>query len=307
MVGSICFKKLNYCRAEGLQMTLSPSQRILLIKNIATRLGSEGWPNIDLTLKQFSLPFSDAWNGDQEPYIMKMIERASDQSLLDLGQHVGFKLEDLNMSRNEPDFWHEGMFRLFVSHIATHREFASDLKNALSEYGIFCFVAHNDIEPTKEWQTQIETALVTCDALVALLHEGFHASNWTDQEIGYAMGRGVPVFSVRFEQIPYGFIGRFQAFNGNGKTAISIARELFNAYRRNQDTQRRMGEILIKLFEESSTFNEAKTRIGYLEESEFWEPTFSSRLIEALKNNSQISGSWGVPNRVDLLIQKWNK
>ena len=31
---------------------------------------------------------------------------------------------------------------------------------------------------------QIETVLATCDALVALLHDKFHASKWTDQEIG---------------------------------------------------------------------------------------------------------------------------
>ena len=82
--------------------------------------------------------------------------------------------------------------------------------------------------------TQIETALATCDALVALLLENFHASNWTDQEIGFAMGRGVPVYSVRFGQDPYGFIGRFQTFNGNQKVAAALSRELFDAYRKNK-------------------------------------------------------------------------
>jgi nucleoside 2-deoxyribosyltransferase len=57
-----------------------------------------------------------------------------------------------------------------------------------------------NIEPTKEWQNEIEAALSTCDALVALLHPGFHVSMWTDQEIGYAMGRGIPVYSVGFGQ-----------------------------------------------------------------------------------------------------------
>jgi len=39
------------------------------------------------------------------------------------------------------------------------------------------------------------------------------------------MGRGFPTFAVRFGEDPYGFIGRFQAFNGTAKQAIVLARE----------------------------------------------------------------------------------
>jgi hypothetical protein len=42
------------------------------------------------------------------------------------------------------------MFRLFVSHLATEREFAAELQEALLNFGISCFIAHNDIEPAQE-------------------------------------------------------------------------------------------------------------------------------------------------------------
>jgi nucleoside 2-deoxyribosyltransferase len=288
-------------------MPLSPSQRIALIKEISGRLGTEDWPLVDLTLKQFSLPWSEQWNGTRESYVLHMIEEASDQSLIDLAQHVGFQFEEVTTRRIEPPFWRKGMLRLFVVHLAVHRFFAAELQEALLNFGVSCFVAHNDIEPTQEWQAQIETALATCDALVALLHENFHVSNWTDQEIGFAMGRGVPAFAVRFDQDPYGFIGRFQAFNGNGKTAAVLARELFDAYRKNKQTQRRMSEVLVGLFEESGSFADAKVRIGYLEDLELWEPSFSTRIRSAAKTNSQVIGSWGVPERVAALVKKWAK
>lgn len=288
-------------------MPLSPSQRILLIKEISSRFGAEDWPLIDLTLKQFSLPWSEEWQGTKEDYILKMIEDAPDNSLIDLAQHVGFQFEEVSEPRIEPPFWRKGMFRLFISHLAAHRVFAAELQEALLSYGISCFVAHNDIEPTLEWQTQIETALATCDALVALLHENFHDSNWTDQEIGFAMGRGVPAFAVRFDQDPYGFIGRFQAFNGNGKRVASLASELFDAYRKNKQTQRRMSEVLVGLFEESGSFADAKTRIDYLDDLELWEPSFSTRIRSAVKGNSQVRDSWGVPGRVEALVKKWAK
>lgn len=287
-------------------MPLSPSQRIVLIREIAKRLGAEEWPLIDLTLKQFSLPWSDQWNGSAETYVLQMIGNAQDQSLIDLAWHVGFHLEEANPGV-EPPFWRKDMLRLFVAHLAAYRVFAGQLQEALLAFGISGFVAHNDIEPTLEWQIQIETALSTCDALVALLHPAFHESNWTDQEIGFAMGRGAAVFSVHFGECPYGFIGRFQAFNGYGKAATALARELFDAYRRNKQTQRRMAEVLVGLFEQSGSFQEAKERIGYLEELEIWEPSFAARIKSAAEGNSQVAGAWGVPGRTEALLNKWAK
>jgi hypothetical protein len=199
------------------------------------------------------------------------------------------------------------MFRVFLSHLAAHKVAAARLQEASLEFGMSCFVAHNDIEPTQEWQTQIETALATSDALVALLHPDFHASNWTDQEIGYAMGRGIPVYSVRLGQDPYGFIGRFQAFTGNGKGASVLARELFESFRKNKQTQARIGDVLVTLFEESGSFADAKTRIGYLEELTTWDASYTNRIRAALKANSQTADSWGVPDRVKALAKKWAK
>ncbi len=286
-------------------MQLSPSQRILLMKEIAGRLATEEWPLIDVTLKQFSLPWSNEWQGTKEAYLLHMIDEAPDKSLIELAQHVGFHFNQPSAPRVEPPFWQKNVFRVFVGHLAVHRAFAGELQEALLPYGISCFVAHNDIEPTAEWQTQIETALATCHALVALLHKGFHASNWTDQEIGFAMGRGVPAFTVRFGEDPYGFLGRFQGFNGNGKDTSVLARELFEAYRKHKQTQRQMSDVVIRLFEESPNFADAKTRIGYLEELDFWEPTFSTRICSAVKTNFQVADAWGVADRVEGLVKKW--
>jgi len=274
------------------------------MKSIAQRLGAEEWSLIDLTLKQFGLPWTEQWSGSKEAYVLEMVERATDDVLVDLGSHVGFHLQD-PVSRMEPPFWRKGLFRLFVTHLAAQRAFAGELQEALLNFGISAFVAHNDIEPTREWQTQIETALATCDAVVALLHPGFHESNWTDQEIGFGMGRGVPVFSVRFGHDPYGFIGRFQAFQGEGKGAAQIARELFEAYRKNKETQAKMAEILVSRFEESSSFAAAKTNMDYLDELDVWDRSFSARIEAAIKNNSQVEGAWGVPDRIGRLVRRW--
>jgi hypothetical protein len=287
-------------------MVLTPSQRVNLRKEIAGRLSSEDYPLIDATLKEFDLPTSLEWSGQKYDYLLQMIQSAPDRILVDLGAHVGFIFEATTPSSLvEPAFWQKGMLRVFLSHLAAHKVSAAKLQEAFLEFGISCFVAHNDIEPTATWQTEIETALATCDALVALLHPDFHASNWTDQKIGFAMGRGLPIFSVRIGQDPYGFIGRFQAFNATGKDHATLAREIFDAFRKNKQTQQRMGEVLVGMFEESRSFADAKYKIGLLEEVTTWQPTFSSRVLAAIKANSQIQGSWDVPERAKALVAKW--
>jgi hypothetical protein len=64
------------------------------MKSIAQRLGNEDWPLIDVTLKQFALPWTDQWSGTKEGYVLEMIEGAADDALLDLGRHVGFQLQE---------------------------------------------------------------------------------------------------------------------------------------------------------------------------------------------------------------------
>jgi nucleoside 2-deoxyribosyltransferase len=285
-------------------MSLTPSQRISLLKVISERLGKESWQFIDATLKQFGVLTPHPWDGSASDYLVLTVQNAKDQTLIDLAQYVGHKFGQPTSPGVEPPFWRKDMLRLFISHIAVHRAFAGELQEALLRYGISSFVAHNDIEPTSEWQTQIETALATCDALLALLHEDFHASNWTDQEIGFAMGRGVPSFAVRLGQTPYGFIGRFQAFNGNGKAVPALARELFDCYRKHKQTAVKMSGAIVSQFEVSDSFAVAKERMGYLEELEIWDPSFAGRITSAVNINSQIEGSWGVPERVQKLVKK---
>jgi hypothetical protein len=286
-------------------MTLKPSERVTLIKEVAKRLDEEeSYSFIDVSLKAFGLPIWDTWNGDKLSYVLKSVEQASDESLLGLAEHVGIKF-DTKPPRLDPPFWREGMLRLFISHLAVHRAFAGELQKALEGFGVSSFVAHNDIEPTLEWQNEIETALATCNAAIALLHPDFHRSNWTDQEIGFAMGRGVPVYAVKFGQDPYGFIGRFQAFNGDKKTPDQIANEIFEAFVKNKQTAHILSDALVKLFVESGSWAKSKSHMGYLEQITAWNKSYPARLRSAVKHNEEISQSFGVPARVENLIKKW--
>src|ERR1700710_268345 len=178
-------------------MQLSPSQRIKLISEVSKRLASEGWPLIDLTLKQFKFGIKETWSGTKEDYLIQLIAYGADDRLISLAQHVGYEFGKPALMGVEPKFWIKGCFKVFISHLSAQQAFAGQLQNELRDFGLSCFVAHKDVEPTTEWQTEIETALATADSMVALLHPDFHKSKWTDQEIGYAMGRDIPIFAVK--------------------------------------------------------------------------------------------------------------
>lgn len=285
-------------------MTLNPSEKIKIIAEASRRLSAEGWPLIDLTLNKFGLPTIANWSGDKDSYIMEMASEASDDILEALAHHIGFEISTPKQ-RLVPPFWKDGCIRIFLSHISSYRLFAVELQEAMENYGLTAFVAHNDIEPTTEWQNEIKTALSTSEVLIALLHNGFKESNWTDQEVGFAMGRGLPVLSVRFSQDPYGFIGRFQAFDGNNKAANDLAKEIFDVLRQHKQTQRRMSEVLVSRFESSFSFDNAKNNIKLLEELETWSPNYSDRIKKAVESNNQIKESWGVKDRVTALVNKW--
>jgi TIR domain len=125
--------------------------------------------------------------------------------------------------------WGAEGFRLFLSHKSEVKKETAALKERLGLYGVSAFVVHEDIRPTKAWQDEVENGLATMDAFAALLTDDFHDSDWTDQEVGFALARGVPVVAVQMGRLPYGFIGKFQALRADWQTAAEgIVKLLIN-------------------------------------------------------------------------------
>ncbi len=153
-------------------------------------------------------------------------------------------------------------------------------------FGISAFVAHADIQPTKEWQEEIENALASMDAFVALLTEGFHESDWTDQEVGYALGRSVPLIAVKLGKDPYGFIGKFQALSCKWAEApLELAKLLIK--------QPRMLDALIDAVPGCGSFDNGNTLSQILPSIEVLTEKQAEKLASAFNVNSQLQGSWG--------------
>lgn len=198
--------------------------------------------------------------------------------------------------------WKVGRFRLFLSHLAVDRATVSALKDALALRGVAAFVAHEDIEPSLQWQDEIELALRSMHALAALVTPAFHDSKWTDHEIGWALGRGVAVLPVRLGMDPYGLFGKFQGISGSLERSTYLATSLVSALLVNPLTSGEMRRSLTRAFQEASSFDEAKTLKNLLITIRDFDESERIVLQKACTEKGQVAGAFGVVRAIYGLV-----
>lgn len=281
---------------------MKPSERIHLIKDISDALAPEPYRIIDLTLRQFELPWTNEWQGDSEGYVIDMISGASDVVLVELAKHVGVVTEFESVS--SPGFWNENEPRIFISHLAKKKTFATSLKEELMKFGIIGFVAHEDIEPSKEWQIEIELGLNTMDGMIAILHPEFHESNWTDQELGVAIGRMIPIIPIHAGLIPYGFIGKYQALKAGTKSIEQLTQEVIEIFASKPKIASKISRALVEKLKLSKNWAQSKQIMDLIEKCQQFSPETVAELTKALNNNGQVSSAWGVPERIKQIVER---
>lgn len=156
------------------------------------------------------------------------------------------------------NLWGPGSIRVFISHIAQHKSEAKKIKDSLKDFGIASFVAHDDIEPSSEWQSEIVRALESMSMFIALLTEGFKESNWTDQEVGFAVARGVLILPVSRGIDPYGFIGKIQALRWSASSAFPVAHEVMILALKSDKLKSRAKRAFIEALAKSESWSTTK-------------------------------------------------
>lgn len=269
---------------------MQPGERIVVIKRIAQSLAAENdWTDIDFTLHQFGFSTLDRWEGSQYEYVLYVLKNEPSEKLRALDRYLSGETS----ADDEP--WEEGRFSLFISHVAKHKRTARDLKDAIALYGVDGFVAHEDVKPGAGWQRVIEAALHSCNALTALLHEEFKESHWCDQEVGFALGRGIPVVPVKIDIDPYGFLGSVQAISPGMRTMADVARDLVEIYLEDKRTSETFTEVIVRRLIEAQSFDQANHLAKLLsQQSKQVTPSQMKRLRQAQKENGQIRNAFAV-------------
>ena len=280
-----------------------PEDRVSWIRRISDDLDDRRWTDENLVLGEFGIP-EGSRGGERTEIRIERLQQADDRSLEALWRFVsglGPSTEAPTLaSAATPDLmrlWGKGSPRVFLSHRADFKVQAKQLKDELAKWGAASFVAHDDIEPTRAWQTEIERALASMDVLVALLTNGFRTSWWTNQEVGVSLGRGIPVLCVKIDEDPHGFVGVPQAIGGAGRSPLEIAKALVAV----MSGLPRLSSALLKgvvfQWESAGSFEEGIRAMGLLEACKAISPELLTRIELAYEANDQLHKSASVSLR----------
>jgi len=304
---------------------LRPGERIRLIKEARASLSLRSTSEMELIFEEFGVPTynregeGDAY--DDETYCTQQLQRSDDSVLLAVHE---FLLGEDAAPSTIPSYEGDGLWgiepaRAFLSHTYAKRHFVSSVKEALRPFGIAGFVAHDDINPSRDWRNSIKAALGTCDVFVPFLHDGFHESQWCDQEVGWALCRGVPILPIR----PAGF-DRSTAHDGfleesqdvcleqsEGPNVVRwTADKIFGSLFAHGETRDVAVKALAEAFVNSRSFNQTRRLWDLIMRQPMIEGPQLRRLEYAVSSNNQVSsavanGGGLLPDLVRELVLKF--
>lgn len=139
---------------------------------------------------------------------------------------------DRSINAHPYPFWNmprlKQNLRAFISYSTKDKVIACELKEVLDHFGIFSFLAHEDIQVSQEWKRRIIYELKRCDIFIALLSKSFKESNWAPQELGMVCSRRkVLIIPLQIDSlVPFGFIDHLQ---GVKVKEGMVSKELFVA------------------------------------------------------------------------------
>lgn len=266
------------------------------------------YADIDVYLRAYGVDTKKPTSGANSKwvYVKELLSDEKDGLVVRIADELGlahnFAVADAD-SAFEATFWEPFHFKLFLSHISSFKKTTSQLQAALRTYGVSAFVAHVDIEPTKEWQHEIEASLYSMDALAAILMPGFKDSNWTDQEVGIAIGRGVLIVPIMRGQTPYGFISKYQGLYAEGKTVAEVAGNIFRILATSSKTRARMLSCLVETTVRAASEEEAIQKLKHVASIGQIPPPYLEQLRDSATSSVALSAAGPLKALNDLLAR----
>ena len=205
--------------------------------------------------------------------------------------HVEPKVEKEAVDR----IWDKGFVRAFISRRDCHKQEVSALSLALKDTGITGFVAHDSIQPTQSWLDEIENALRTMDIFIIYHKTGFHDSSYCDQEIGFAMAKGVPIITLWMDQdyYPCGFVNKLQAVKTFGKNQYELSHVVNEVVIAYPELNSRRRDAFISALCKSDSYNTTGSLITKLNQLSNFSDIETEKLISAFNENDQVRGYGG--------------
>ena len=202
------------------------------------------------------------------------------------------------------DIWKSGQIRLFISHRDNHKKEARELADALENYGISSFVAHEAIGPMTTWRDEILKGLETMESMLTFITDDFHKSVWVNQEIGFALARNIPILSLKLENSdPRGFVASEQALRGELEYPADSALQIYKLLAEKLNNKNRLQGALITAFVESDDFSQTRKRFDLLDKAtENLSEEEINRIIDGFSENEYLYKALYLINHYQRLV-----
>lgn len=196
----------------------------------------------------------------------------------------------------------------FLSYHTNDKEIALKIKEKLGELGIQVFLAPDDIDGGDKFLTVMYEKIKTCQIFFVLLSKDFTTSQYSDQEVGIALGREKPIIPICIDEtIPYGFLREYHCVCSNGQSVEQKIAELSDLVMKYTDTGREYIDLLINNLENADSFMDAFRWANKLSEYSKFNQEQILRIANARISNSQIHNSFMACPVVDGIIERQKK
>jgi TIR domain len=252
--------------------------------------------------KKLEVDFQECSQSLQGEFVEKVFIELYDENDLECMSSI----KPFNQPIINPDtisVWRTGHIRLFISHRDEYKRQASELGLALKGYGISSFVAHDTIEPMEKWQHIIRKSLQSMEIMLVFITNGFFESFWTNQEVGVALGRGIPIIPVKMQKCdPCGFINDTQALIGDLDNPTASVDGIYKVLVEKLGQEERIRKATVQAFVDSSNFNEVTKRFNRLQAIRFVSEADIQQIIEAFSTNENLHNAWYLTNEHNRLV-----
>lgn len=211
----------------------------------------------------------------------------------------------------------ETEYHIFISHSTKDLKDVLKLVNGLSSYGLRSFVAHRDIQLSKEWVKEIENQLSKCKVFIAFLTANFKTSDWCDQEAGIAYSNNLKIIPLNCDggTNSYGFLSKFQTtspiFEEDNRNLFRMSKfrkdvlNIVDAMLSEKEVIEFTRSSILNQVEEIHSYYDSDCIFSLIPKLEPFTEEEVKRLIKLSVNNNQIYGAGSAQKPLKEIISKY--
>ncbi len=134
----------------------------------------------------------------------------------------------------------------------------------------------------------------------------FIASEYCDQEVGFAMGRGLLIVAVMQGATPHGFVSKWQGLPGEeGEGAATrLGTGIYDILIDHEKSRAKMADATVNRYANSTSFENAKANTRRLLQipKELWTDAMVEEVERASADNTQLAGAFWGKGRVPIAV-----